>query len=205
MNLSITSGIVPNQLKCAQVKTLSKKNIRTDVGNYRPVSILCIISKILEKAVYKQLESYLIKKNLLYEIQCCFKSAYSTDTCLIHLFDHIKYQSSKGLFTSMVIIDPQKAFHTVDHQKQAMRVSNIKWFLLYLTGRKRLDNINGSKSNFADIGCGISHGSNLDPLFFLYYVNDMSISINSVCKLILYADYKSRVYLSKTRKRTGIM
>ena len=128
-------------IKISTVKPLFKKNNRSEVGNYRPISILCIISKILEKVVYKQLESYLVKNNLLYELQSGFRSAYSTDTCLIHLFDHIKSQTSKGLFTGMVMIDLQKAFDTVDHQilcnkLQAMGVSNIKWFESYLTGRQ---------------------------------------------------------------------
>ena len=128
VNLSITSGIVPNQLKSARVKPLFKKNNRTEVGNYRPVSILCIISKILKKAVYQQLESHLIKNNLLYEFQSGFRSAYSTDTCLIHLFDHIKSQTAKSLYTSMVMIDLQKSFDTVDRQilcskLQAMAIS----------------------------------------------------------------------------------
>lgn len=136
INLSITSGIVPDELKSARVKPLFKKNSRTEVGNYRPVSILCIISKLLEKSVYKQLESYFIKNNLLYEFQSGFRSAYSTDTCLVHLFDHIKFQTARGLYTGMVMIDLQKAFDTVDHlilcsKLQAMGVKNIKWFESY--------------------------------------------------------------------------
>ena len=139
--IGITSDIVPGQLKSARVNPLFKKNNRTDVGNYRPTSILCIISKILENAVHKQLESYLIKHNLLYEFQSGLGSVCSTDNCLIHLFDHIKSQSSEGLFTGMIIIDLQKTFDTVDHhilcnKLQAMGVSNIKWFESYKTGRK---------------------------------------------------------------------
>ena len=202
VNLSITSGIVPDQLKSARVKPLFKKNNRTEVGNYRPVSILCIISKILEKAVYQQLESHLIKNNLLYEFQSGFRSAYSTDTCLIHLFDHIKSQTAKGLYTGMVMIDLQKAFDTVDHQilcskLQAMGVSNVKWFQSYLTGRKQLVNVNGTESNLEDITCGVPQGSILGPLLFLCYVNDMSISINSDCKLLLYADDSTIIFSHK--------
>ena len=130
---------------------------------------------------------------MLYEFQSGFRSAYSTDTCLIHLFDHIKSQTAKGLYTGMVMIDLQKAFDTVDHQilcnkLQAMGVSNIKWFQSYLTGRKQLVNVNGAESSLADITCGVPQGSILGPLLFLCYVNDMSISINSDSKLLLYAD-----------------
>ena len=164
---------------------------------------MCIISKILEKAVYQQLESHLNKNNLLYEFQSGFRSAYSTDTCLIHLFDHIKSQTAKGLYTGMVMIDLQKAFDTVDHQilcskLQAMGVPNVKWFQSYLTGRKQLVNVNGTESNLEDITCGVPQGSSLGPLLFLCYVNDMSISINSDCKLLLYADDSTIIFPIKT-------
>ena len=202
VNLSISSGIVPDQLKTARVKPLFKKNSRLDIGNYRPVSILCIISKILEKSVYNQLESYLVTNNLLYQFQSGFRSAFSTDTCLVHLFDHIKKNTSKGLFTGMIMIDLQKAFDTVDHQilckkLEILGVKNVKWFQSYLTGRKQLVNINGRESDYLDIKCGVPQGSILGPLLFLCYVNDMSISINSDCKLLLYADDSTILFSHK--------
>ena len=111
------SDIVCDQLKSA----LFKKYNRSNVGYYRPVSVLCIVCKILE--------SYLIKNNLLYKFQSGFRSAYSIDACLIHLFDHIKSQSSKGMYFDIVMFDLQKAFDTVDHQilcnTQATGISNI--------------------------------------------------------------------------------
>jgi hypothetical protein len=105
INLSISEGIVPDELTMAKVKPLFKKNDRLKAENYRPVSILSIISKVLEKAVYKQLEKFLTSNNLMYEFQSGFRSSYSTDSCLIHLIDHIKSQTAKGLFTGMVLLD----------------------------------------------------------------------------------------------------
>ena len=116
INLSINSGIVPDEMKQARVCPIYKKSNRLDVGNYRPVSLLVVISKILERAVYNQLEYYLNKNNLLNELQSGFRSKYSTDTCLIHLLDHIKSQTARGLYTGMIMLDLQKAFDTVDHQ-----------------------------------------------------------------------------------------
>lgn len=103
-------------MKQARVCPIFKKNSRLDVGNYRPVSILVIISKILEKAVYNHFEHYLNKNNLLYKLQSGFISKYSTGTCLIHLLNHIKTQTARGLYTCMIMLDLQKAFDTVDHQ-----------------------------------------------------------------------------------------
>ena len=159
----------------------------------------------LEKSVYIQLENYLVANNLLYQFQSGFRSAFSTDTCLIRLFDHIKKNTSKGLFTGMVMIDLQKAFDTVDHQilcdKLAiMGVKNVKWFQSYLTGRKQLVNMNGSESDYLDIKCGVPQGSILGPLLFLCYPNDMSISINLDCKLLLYADDSTILFLSQKSK-----
>ena len=202
VNLSISTGIVPNELKLAKVKPLYKKNSKKDIGNYRPVSILCIISKILEKSVYTQLEKHLVDNGLLYQFQSGFRSSYSTDTCLIHLFDHIKSQTSKGLYTGMVMIDLQKAFDTVDHhilcdKLKTMGVCDIKWFRSYLTERKQLVNVNGVNSELLNISCGVPQGSILGPLLFLCYVNDMSISINSDCKLLLYADDSTIIFSHK--------
>ena len=99
----------------------------------------------------------------------------------------------------MVMIDLQKAFDTMDHQilcnkLQSMGVSNVKWFQSYLTGRKQLVNVNGTESNLEDITCGVPQGSILGPLLFLCYVNDMSIIINSDCKLLFYADDSTFFY-----------
>ena len=94
--LSITSGEVPDGMKIARVKPLYKKNSPLDVGNYRPVSILSIVSKILERSVHLQLSNVLSENNLLFEFLSGFRTKYSTDTCLIHLDNN-----AKGLFTGM--------------------------------------------------------------------------------------------------------
>lgn len=142
-----------------------------EVENYRPVSILAVVSKILEKTVYNQLENYLVKHNLLYYLQSGFRSKYSTDTCLIHLIDHIKDQTAQGLYTGMIMLDLQKAFDTVDHtilcnKLQIMGIESIKWFESYLSNRKQKVGINGIESDFLDVKCGVPQGSILGPLLF---------------------------------------
>ena len=90
VNFSITSETVPSGFKNARVKPLYKKGSRLDVGNYRPVSILPVLSKILERAVNDQLNAYLTKKGLLYGFQSGFRKGFSTEACLLNLCDHVK-------------------------------------------------------------------------------------------------------------------
>lgn len=202
INSSIVNESVPNDLKSAKVKPLFKKNSRSEVSNYRPVSILSIVSKILERAVYTQLESFLVKNGLLYEYQSGFRGNYSTDSCLIHLTDYIRRQSSKDLFTGMIMLDLQKAFDTVDHdilcrKLQVLGVESVEWFRSYLTDRKQSVHVNNTKSDFDQVVCGVPQGSILGPLLFLCYINDMNTSISSKCKLILYADDSAILFSHK--------
>ena len=193
IHLSLHSGKVPDELKSARVSPIYKKNSKTDPGNYRPVSVLCIISKILQRVVYNQVESYLQSHTLLYEFQSGFRSAFSTDTCLIHLPDHIRSESDHGNYTGMVILDLQKAFDTVDHQLllnklQALGFNSLSvaWFRSYLTCHEQVVNIGDATSPPLPVTCGVPQGSILGPLIFLVYVNDMPAATNS--KLLLYVD-----------------
>ena len=115
VNMSISENCVPDAVKTARVKPLYRKNSNIDVGNYRPVVILNVVSKIVKKAIYIQLEAYLVENIIIYDYQSGFRSSFSTDTCLIHLLDHIKMNSARGLFTGMILLDLQKAFDSVDH------------------------------------------------------------------------------------------
>lgn len=202
VNKSLVENRVPVELKSARVKPLHKKNSKTDVGNYRPVSILCIVSKILERAVYNQLETYLVENHLLYEFQSGFRTSFSTDSCLVFLTDYIRAQTAKGLYTGMILLDLQKAFDTVNHsilcsKLKAMGVESVEWFSSYLSGRKQQVHVNGTLSSSESITCGVPQGSILGPLLFLCYVNDMAISISTECKLLLYADDSAIIFSHK--------
>jgi len=111
----------------------------------------------------------------------------------MHLTDHIKSQIPKGLYTGMVMLDLQKAFDTVNHsilceKLSAMGIGSVEWFSSYLSERQQIVNINDVSSSSLPIKCGVPQGSILGPLLFLCYINDMSISINPDCRLLLYAD-----------------
>ena len=193
MNMSINSSQVPDLLKSAKVIPIYKKESKTEVTNYRPVSILCSLSKILERIVCDQVEDYLVKNSILYEFQSGFRSKYSTATCLTYLHDFVRKEISLGRYVGMVMIDLRKAFDTVNHTILCDKLkavgfdsSTVSWFQSYLQNRTQLVNVNGVSSDVMKISCGVPQGSILGPLLFNLYVNDMCSSVD--CKLILYAD-----------------
>ena len=160
VSLSVQTGIVPRSLKNARVVPLFKKNKRSDVSNYPPVSVLSVVSKILEKTVYVHLEGYLVKNDLLYEPQSGFWSRFFTETCLTYLTEFISYQTSKGLYTGMILLDLQKAIDTVDHlvlfdKLRAMGVCSVDWFKSYLSGRNQFVQVNDAYSDSSPITCGV--------------------------------------------------
>ena len=157
------------------------------------MSILNIVSKVLERVNYDQFEGFLLQNKLLFEYQSGFRRGFSTDTCLTHLSDYIRFQMDKSSLTGMVLLDLQKAFDTVDHRILLMKLETIglnadclRWFQSYLSGRTQLVNVQGTCSSFTNVSCGVPQGSILGPLLFLIYVNDMAGAIDE--KILLYAD-----------------
>ena len=114
-NLSIKLNSFPRSCKIAKVKPLFKKGSKTDPQNYCPISLLPLLSKIIERIVHDQTEEFLSKNKLLYRFQSGFQKNYSTNTCLGHLTDKITTRFEKVLFTGMILSDLQKAFDTIDH------------------------------------------------------------------------------------------
>ena len=196
--MSILSETVPSDFKNAKVIPLFKKGSKLEPGNYRPVSILPVLSKVLERAVNSQLTTFLEQNGILFENQSGFRGKYATDTCTIELTDYVKGEMSKGNLVGMVLIDLQKAFDTVDHsilisKLEAIGVSSVEWFRSYLSDRKQCVAVDGEQSDFLPITCGVPQGSILGPQLFLLYINDMHVSLSG-CKLALYADDSALIF-----------
>ena len=97
------------------MKPLFKRGSKTDPKNYRPISLLPLISKIIEKIIHDQTKNFLDKNNVIYRYQSGFRKFYSTDSCLSYLNNKIAIGFESGLFTGMILIDLQKAFDTINH------------------------------------------------------------------------------------------
>ncbi len=111
---------------------------RLEVSKYTPVSIIFIVSKVLEQAIYTQTEEYLTTNDILYTFHSGFRNSSSTDSYLIFLTDYIRSQMAKGKFTGMVLLDIQKAFDSVVHEiltnkLKVMGIGSSGWFRLYLS------------------------------------------------------------------------
>ena len=199
-NLSIKLNSFPRSYKIAKVKPLFKTGSKTDPQNYRPISLLPLLSKTIERIVHDQTEEFLSKNKLPYRFQSGFRKNFSTN--IGHLTDKIITGFEKGLFTGMVLIDLQKAFDTIDHQILLKKMkylgfskNTITWFTSYLCERKIRISINTSYSSPASLLCGVRQESILGPLLFLLYIDDLSQAV--VSDSLLYADDTCIVFQHK--------
>ena len=193
-NQSLITGIFPDQLKIAKVIPLFKKDDRHIFDNYRPISLLPAISKVIEKIVYKQLYDYFVKNKLIYSSQYGFRKDHSTELASLELCDRILGYLDEGKLPITIFLDLSKAFDTLDHKILLSKLKYygvngiaLKWFHSYLTNRYQYIQYNDVTSTMLTIETGVPQGSILGPLLFLIYMNDIYL-VSDKFSSILYAD-----------------
>ena len=194
LNLSLLNGKVPQKMKIAKVVPIFKKGQKDMVNNYRPISLLTSISKILERLVYTRTLKFLISCNILSDNQFGFRKHHSTTHALLTFIDKVAHAIDDISHTIGVFLDFSKAFDTIDHEillykldHYGIRGKTLKWFADYLTERKQFVNISGYDSQLKLISCGVPQGSLLGPLLFILYINDLQCS-SHILTFICFAD-----------------
>ena len=195
-SLSLLSGKFPSLWKSARVVPIHKSGSKSDASNYRPKSLLSVVSKLLEKYVYSLLWEHLVNHAPLSECQWGFQAGKSTVALLLAATHDWQKVIDQGGSVMSVFFDIQKAFDSVPHQRLLKRLVELNlhplllsWLCSYLGCRSQHVVVNGACSSTVNVLSGVPQGSVLGPLLFLIYIDTISsIELSSGTKILLYAD-----------------
>ena len=199
-NFSIVTGKVPDIWKQANISPIFKKIDASDPTNYRPISLLSSIGKVLEKIMYKRISNFFRDNQVITTRQSGFVPGDSTVNQLVDIYNTFYKALDKGKEVRAIFCDISKAFDRVwhkgllfKHKSVGIGGSLLNWFTDYLDNRVQRVVLPGTSSSWASVNAGVPQGSMLVPLLFLVYINDIVEAINSTIRL--FADDTSLYFI----------
>ena len=208
-NRSLSTGEFPAIMKLAEVLPLYKSKERYYESNYRPISLLSTLSKILEKIVYSRVYEFLDQTGQLYENQYGFRAKHSCEHAIGQVLGSIIKGLENNFYSACVLLDLSKAFDTIEHEillnkleLYGIRGIPLTWFRSYLTGRtlrvkcSTISNSSKSIGNEYPVEYGTPQGSCLGPLIFLIFVNDLHLHLHN-SEGIQFADDTTLVFVHR--------
>ena len=196
LNSSLSYAEVPDSWKHSLVYPIHKSGDPSDPSNFRPISIVPVFAKIVERAVHQQLYNYLSQNHLLSSSQHGFRHRHSTETALISITDQILSANDRGEISLLCLLDLSKCFDVIDHQKLLTKLQmhgvDTSWFSAYLRNHTQsvslTDNLgNNKKSSPLPNSVGVFQGSALGPLLYCVFANDLSLFAEDAV-VVQYAD-----------------
>ena len=180
VNLSISNQTFPSLWKTTKVIPLHKKNEMLLPKNYRPVSLLSVLSKVTERCIFLQMSSYFEENDLLHPNHHGFRPKHSTASALIQMFDSWIEAFENDEVSAVIMLDMSAAFDIVDHDILLSKLAlygfednALSWIRSYLSDRAQCVSIEGSLSEPLPLLCGVPQGSILGPLLYILYTNDL--------------------------------
>ena len=193
-NQCILTGVFPDKLKIAKVIPIHKKDDKTQLENYRPISILPAISKVIERVIFDQMHDYFTPTNYILKANMDLEKTHSTELAAAEMIDRITQELDRGYTPLNIFLDLSKAFDTLDHEIMLYKLEYygvtgpaLQLLRSYLSDRKQYVEFENVKSDSMIIKTGVPQGSILGPLLFVIYVNDISLA-SKFFTAIIYAD-----------------
>ena len=190
---SVDSGVVPMKWENANITAIFKKRSKSNPENYRPVSLTCIASKVLEHIIHSHIMKYFERCNILSDVQHGFRAKRSTVSQLICAIHEMSSAINKDTSIHAVILDFEKAFDKVPHQRLLKKLQSygiegslLKWLQSFLIGRCQSVVCEGEIAQPRSVMSGVPQGTVLGPLLFLTYINDLPDTLHS--RIRLFAD-----------------